>query len=66
MPIRPSAASFGTSSTGKCCASSHSRTCGRDLGLGELADAAPQQLLLVGQAEVHAALDCYHGIVEAS
>ena len=55
MPIRPSAASFGMSSDGKCCASSHSRTCGRISALGELADALAQKLLLVGQSEVHVA-----------
>src|SRR6266404_9327740 len=27
-PVRPNAASFGCSSIGKCCASSHSITCG--------------------------------------
>src|SRR6185503_19325289 len=27
-PVKPSAASFGCSSIGKCCASSHSNTCG--------------------------------------
>ena len=41
-------------SRGKCCASSHSRTCGRSSRFGELAHAAPQQLLLVREAEVHA------------
>ena len=45
--------SFGSSSIGKCCASSHSLTCGRISALGELADGAAQQLLLVGQTEVH-------------
>src|SRR5215208_6134975 len=29
MPMSPRAASLGTSSPGNCCASSHSRTCGR-------------------------------------
>ena len=59
MPISPSAASFGISSLGKCCASSHSRDVRPDLGLGELADGAAQQLLLVGQPEVHDCSD-YH------
>ena len=42
--------------SGNSCASSHSMTCGPDLRLGELADRAAQQLLLVGRAEIHG--DC--------
>ena len=46
MPISPSAASFESSSRGNCCASSHSRVCGRISGFGELgrcAAAAPDR-----------------------
>ena len=39
-PSGRASASFGSSSRGNCCASSHSRTCGLNLGFGELADAA--------------------------
>ena len=55
MPIRPELGELRRAARGgKCCASSHSLTCGTKLGLGELADAAAQQLLLVGQPDVHA------------
>ena len=60
MPSRPSSPRRGTSSVGKCCASSHSRTCGTDFGLRELAHAAAQQLLILGQAEVHGAPRLYY------
>ena len=53
MPISPSAASFGTSSRGKCCASSHSRTCGRISASANSRTVLAQQVLIVGEPEVH-------------
>ncbi len=53
MPIRPSAASFESSSRGNCCASSHSRDVRAHLALRKLADAAPQQFLIGRESEVH-------------
>ena len=60
IPRRPSSPRRGTSSVGKCCASSHSRTCGQDFVLRELANAAAQQLLIRGQAEIHGAPRLYY------
>ncbi len=43
----------GRELTRKCCASSHSITCGRSSRFGELAHRLPQKLLIVGEAHVH-------------
>ena len=53
MPISPSAASFGSSSAGKCCASSHSRTCGRISVSANSRTVRRSSCLLLGRAEVH-------------
>ena len=45
--------SFGSSSRGKCCASSHSRDVRPHLGFGELAHRCGAAALLVRQAHVH-------------
>ena len=52
-PISPSLPIFCTTSVGKWWSRSHCAACGRDLGLGELADAAPELLVLAGQLERH-------------
>ena len=70
MPISPSAASCGTSSAGNCCASIPLAHVRADLGLGELAHAAAQQLLLRGQTKVHrrsdsTIMDCMSTIATA-
>ena len=57
MPSRPSAASCGISSAGKCCASSHSRTCGPISVSANSRTRSPQQLLLLRQPEVHVPYD---------
>ena len=53
-PIRPSAPIFWTTSVGKWWSRSHCAACGRDLGLGEVADATTELLVLGGQLEGHA------------
>ena len=51
-PMRPSSPSLPKTSRGNSCFSSHSRECGRELRLRELADGLLEELLLLAQAEV--------------
>ena len=53
MPVRPTAASFGHNETGKRLRLVPLHDVRPNLGLGELADGAAQELLIARRAEVH-------------
>ena len=52
-PSGRASASRGSSSIGKCCASSHVMTCGRISRFGEFPNRAAEDLVLLGGPEVH-------------